>query len=101
MTRQLEKRTVPGHQQVGVRSERKLEEFLVVAIAAHGKFRASLGRQRFIDEAREAAATREARGTGRFVERAPAERVRQHPGELRLAGRVDHDLGALRRRPER
>ncbi len=101
MARQLEQGTVPGHQQVGARSERELEKFLIVAIAAGGKPRAPLGSERVLDEARYGAAALEARRAGRLVEGALAEGIRQDAGELGLAGRIDHDFGALRRRAER
>src|SRR6267143_5872853 len=79
--RKLEQRAVLGDEKARARGERRLEELLVVGIAAHRQLPAlALGQPR-LDALRQAPALRDARLLRLGIERALGETPREHARE--------------------
>src|SRR5258706_9207744 len=94
MPRKLEQRPVLGNQELRPGRERRLEELLVIGIAARRQAGALAVGQSGIDALRKPPALRDAFGLRPGIERALGEASRQHARELLLAQRIDVELHA-------
>jgi len=92
---ELEERAVLGDEDVGARGERGLQEHLVVGVAAARQAGALVRRERDVDAPRQAPRLAERALLRGARDAVPAEIVGEHALELRVAGGVEVDLGAV------